>query len=96
MKVPHPIEHAGLVAAVVSAPFLATPCAAFTYDCKKIRADTHTVNMSPLRGPHSITTSQLNSSVYYNTTYTIDVCAPLKHSGDGKACWQNTRGMFQF
>lgn len=94
MKFPF-LDHVSLVLATLSM-LIATPTA-FTYDCKKLRADGHTFDLSSLRGPHSITTTKYHPPDFYNTTYTLDICAPLKHAGkveDGKICPQNTRGNF--
>ncbi|KAF5672465.1 autophagy-related protein [Fusarium heterosporum] len=62
-------------------PLLAAPAyAAETLDCGKIRADGHTFDLSKLGGPHSIVTTRYrpNPPEHYNTTYTVDVCKPLK------------------
>lgn len=66
-------------------------------DCKKIRASEHTFDISALSGPHSVVTSRLDpiTGTHHNRTYTIDVCAPLKKSGDGnkkEECPNGTRG----
>ncbi|KAJ2895098.1 autophagy-related protein 27 [Zalerion maritima] len=89
---PFSLDHAGLVAVVLGALFSMPE--AYTYDCSKIRADKHTFDLSGLRGPHSVSTTKFHPPRWYNTTYTIDICAPLKHAGksrDGEACPQNTR-----
>ncbi|KAL2205143.1 hypothetical protein CC79DRAFT_980805 [Sarocladium strictum] len=66
---------------------LASSCAqAASLDCEKIRTDGHTFNLKPLGGPHSVVTSRWepSSETHYNTTYTIDICQPLKKSGKAK------------
>lgn len=81
-------------------PLLAAPAyAAETLDCAKIRADGHTFDLSKLGGPHSIVTTRLvpNPPEHYNTTYTLDICKPLKKSGDNKPgeCPNGTRGTYR-
>lgn len=63
-------------------------------DCKKIVADGHTFNLEKLSGPHSVVTSKYSSlsDAYHNTTYTLDVCQPLKKKGKDKSCPNGTRG----
>ncbi|KAH6950669.1 hypothetical protein HG530_011324 [Fusarium avenaceum] len=77
-------------------PLLAAPAyAAETLDCAKIRADGHTFDLSKLGGPHSVVTTRFvpNPPEHYNTTYTLDICKPLKKSGDNKPgeCPNGTR-----
>ncbi|KAK3186608.1 type II membrane protein [Lecanicillium sp. MT-2017a] len=62
-------------------------------DCKKIVADGHTFNLEKLSGPHSVVTSKYSSlsDAYHNTTYTLDVCQPLKKKGKDKSCPNGTR-----
>ncbi|TQS31996.1 hypothetical protein Golomagni_07706, partial [Golovinomyces magnicellulatus] len=54
-----------------------------TLECGKIRADSYTFDLSKLGGPHSVVTSKLNyaADTHVNTTYTVDICKPLKKSG---------------
>jgi len=78
-------------------PLLAAPVfAAETLDCGKIRADGHTFDLSKLGGPHSVVTTRYrpNPPEHYNTTYTLDICKPLKKSGGKKSpeCPNGTRG----
>ncbi|CAF3478966.1 type II membrane protein [Fusarium graminearum] len=76
-------------------PLLAAPVfSAETLDCGKIRADGHTFDLSKLGGPHSVVTTRYkpNPAGHYNTTYTLDVCKPLKKSGGSKSeCPNGTR-----
>jgi autophagy-related protein 27 len=79
-------------------PLLAAPAfAAETLDCGKIRADGHTFDLSKLGGPHSVVTTRFKPSPpeHYNTTYTLDICKPLKKKGGKKdeECPNGTRGM---
>ncbi|KAI0431384.1 autophagy-related protein 27 [Xylaria sp. FL1042] len=41
-------------------------------------------NLKELGGPHSVVTSEVEGSRMHNTTYTVDICAPLKKKGDVK------------
>lgn len=65
--------------------------------CNKILVDGHNFDLSPLGGPHSVVTSRFESSTgaHSNTTYTVDICQPLKKSGKAKSkeeCPNGTRG----
>lgn len=67
------------------------------YDCKKLRVDGHTFDLGSLGGPHSVVTTRWESSAqaHFNTTYTVDICKPLKKSGKAKKkeeCPNGTRG----
>lgn len=63
-------------------------------DCQKIKADGYMFNLGELKGPHSVVTSWYDSGsdTYHNTTYTVDICNPLKKSDKGKECPKGTRG----
>lgn len=65
-------------------------------DCNKIKADGYMFNFGELKGPHSVVTSsyESGSGTYHNTTYTVDICNPLKKSDKGKECPNGTRGTF--
>ncbi|KND94241.1 Autophagy-like protein 27 [Tolypocladium ophioglossoides CBS 100239] len=54
--------------------------------CENIRIDDHSFDLSKLGGPHSVVTSRYESipDAHHNTTYTLDICKPLKKSGKGK------------
>lgn len=51
--------------------------------CDNIFVDGRSFDLSQLGGPHSVVTSRYESlpSAYQNTTYTLDICKPLKKSG---------------
>ncbi|KAF4456084.1 hypothetical protein F53441_1699 [Fusarium austroafricanum] len=77
-------------------PLLATPAlSAETLDCGNIRADGHKFDLSKLGGPHSVVTTRFSPSppLHFNTTYTLDICKPLKKSGGKKTeeCPNGTR-----
>jgi len=66
--------------------------------CENILINGYKFNLEKLKGPHSVVTSEYNSMThtYHNTTYTLDVCGPLKKSGKSKSkeeCPNGTRGM---
>jgi autophagy-related protein 27 len=65
--------------------------------CENIRIDGHSFDLSELGGPHSVVTSRWESlaETHINTTYTVDICRPLKKSGEskkGEQCPNGTRG----
>lgn len=67
--------------------------------CDNLVVDKHRFDLSALTGPHSVVTSRYNSIAdnYHNTTYTLDICRPLKKTGSGKKgeeCPNGTQGMF--
>jgi hypothetical protein len=81
---------------LVSLLLAATP-AQGSLDCEKIRVDGHTFNLKPLGGPHSVVTSrwEASSEAHFNTTYTVDICQPLKKSGKAEKteeCPNGTHG----
>jgi len=71
-----------LSAAPISSLASAVTTAASDFKCSEITADGHTWDLSKLGGPHSVITSEFDPPTYYNTTYTVDICAPLKRKGD--------------
>lgn len=55
----------------------------------------HRFNLAALAGPHTVVTHEYTRPTYHNTTYTIDVCAPLRRKGEVPAeerCPDGTRG----
>lgn len=75
----------------------AAPVKASSFNCEKLRVDGHTFNLGPLGGPHSVVTSRWEPSTeaHFNTTYTLDICKPLKKSGKAKKteeCPNGTHG----
>ncbi|KAG9256254.1 autophagy-related protein 27 [Emericellopsis atlantica] len=64
--------------------------------CENVRIDGHSFDLSELGGPHSVVTSRWESlaETHFNTTYTVDICQPLKKSGKskkGEECPNGTR-----
>lgn len=78
---------------------LAAAPAAAMLRCDNIRIDQQKFNFKDLGGPHSVvTTQQLDENQpfqYRNTTYTLDLCAPLKKDGPrSESCPNGARGEF--
>lgn len=89
----HPPRSSALLLSFLLAPMHA----ASMLSCDKIRVDGYNFDLSPLGGPHSVVTSRFESSTdaHQNTTYTVDICQPLKKSGKAKSkeeCPNGTRG----
>ncbi|KAM0480322.1 hypothetical protein ACHAPX_004153 [Trichoderma viride] len=88
----HPPRSSALLLSFLLAPLNA----AAMLSCNKIRVDEHNFDLSPLGGPHSVVTSRFEASTnaHYNTTWTVDICQPLKKSGKAKTkdeCPNGTR-----
>lgn len=89
---------ATLPATLAALLFLAAPASvsgASFLRCGELVVDGHKFDFSPLKGPHTITTSEFHPPTYSNTTYTLDLCAYLKRKDDvkkGDECPNNTRG----
>ncbi|CAK7206850.1 type II membrane protein [Sporothrix eucalyptigena] len=63
--------------------------AAAMLSCDRVVADKQIFDFSPLKGPHSVVTTQHTPPTDSNTTYTLDLCGPLKRKGDvpkGEEC----------
>lgn len=61
--------------------------------------DQHKYDLRALVGPHVVVTHEYTSPTYHNTTYAIDVCAPLRRKGDvdgGGKCPDGTQGACSF
>ncbi|KAI0885071.1 autophagy-related protein 27 [Annulohypoxylon maeteangense] len=54
------------------------------FRCNQIVADKQKFDLSALGGPHSVVTSHIIGDAAHNTTYTVDICRPLKKKGDVK------------
>lgn len=77
---------------------LATPATAML-QCDKILVDRQKFNFKDLGGPHSVVTTQALEEwqpfEFRNTTYTLDLCAPLKKDGPShESCPNGARGEF--
>jgi hypothetical protein len=82
-----------LLLSLLLAPVTATSTALL--HCENIRVDGFSFNLEKLGGPHSVVTTLREPPSYTNTTYTVDICKPLKKSGDApkdEQCPNGTRG----
>lgn len=71
-------------------PLLAAASGGIT--CEKVVLDkTHSWDLSELGGPKSVMHSEDRGVSFKNTTYTIDICKPLKRTSKEK-CPNGTRG----
>lgn len=85
-------------AGIVSLLLLAAPATAMLR-CDHIQVDGQKFNFRDLGGPHSVVTTQAQPEWepydYINTTYTLDLCAPLKKDGPVKeSCPNGSRGVY--
>ncbi|KAI1438932.1 autophagy-related protein 27 [Xylaria sp. CBS 124048] len=77
-------------AALVLSLFLAPLPSSAMFSCDHIVSDGQVFNLKALGGPHSVVTSRIDGNRLHNTTYTVDICAPLKKKGDDQ-CPNYTR-----
>lgn len=84
---------ADYAAALLSMALLATPATAML-QCDHVQIDGQKFNFKQLGGPHSVVTwHQEDVFEYVNTTYTLDLCAPLKKDGpSNESCPNGARG----
>ncbi|KAI0192203.1 autophagy-related protein 27 [Xylaria flabelliformis] len=83
-----PYADAALVISLLLAPL---PAAAM-FNCEKVVSDGQQFNLKALGGPHSVVTSQIDGDRMHNTTYTVDICAPLKKKSGGSKSDQCPNG----
>ncbi|KAI0543549.1 autophagy-related protein 27 [Xylaria curta] len=83
-----PYADAALVISLLLAPL---PAAAM-FNCEKVVSDGQQFNLKALGGPHSVVTSQVDGDRILNTTYTVDICAPLKKKSGGNKSEQCPNG----
>lgn len=65
------------------------------FSCDKVEVGQHKYNFQGLAGPHTVVTHEYARPTYHNTTYTLDLCAPLMRKGEvpaEEACPEGTRG----
>lgn len=66
-------------------------------ECKNVVIDGHKFDLGELGGPHTVVTEEFSPPEHINTTYTLDICAPLKRSEKvpkGHECPNGSRGRF--
>lgn len=69
---------------------LATLSSAVNLDCKHLQSDRKVWDIHSLGGAHSLYhVTETDEGVVHNTTYTVNVCQPLKSTG----CKGGTYGM---
>lgn len=76
---------------------LAAHASAVMLSCEHVRVDEQSFNLEKLGGPHSVVTTLREPPSHSNTSYTVDICKPLKRKGDVPAeeqCPSGTRGGF--
>ena len=79
--------------AILSLALLPQPVAAFW--CNNVVVDDQKYDLSALDGAHSVVMSRDEGASYLNTTYTVDICRPLKKKGDvpkDQQCPNGSRG----
>ncbi|OTA57919.1 hypothetical protein K449DRAFT_385989 [Hypoxylon sp. EC38] len=81
MKVP--TIHAADAALLLSLALVPLPASAM-FRCNQVVVGGHKYDLSALGGPHSVVTSRIVGDAPHNTTYTVDICRPLKKKGDVK------------
>lgn len=59
---------------------LSTLSLGISIDCNQIRVEGNSWNLSPLSGVHSVFNVEDHPPVKKNTTFTFDLCQPLKES----------------
>jgi autophagy-related protein 27 len=69
---------------------LSLPALGVKLDCKSIPVGKQKVDLSALKGPHSVVTSIQEDPGTFNTTYTLDICEDLVKKGP--SCPDKTRG----
>lgn len=81
-------------ASPVSGIVATAAAAAPEFKCSELLVGDHKFDFSALAGPHTVVTTEFAPPSYYNRTYTVDLCGPLKRKGEVKkeyACPEGTR-----
>lgn len=86
---------AGPAAALFSLALLASPASSMFW-CNHVQVDGQKWNFQELAGPHSVVTWQKQQPFeFVNSTYTLDLCAPLKKDGPAdESCPNGARGQY--
>ncbi|KAL2020797.1 hypothetical protein VTK56DRAFT_7995 [Thermocarpiscus australiensis] len=69
-------------ATLASLLLLAPPASGTLLSCDQLVVDGHRYDLQALGGPHTVVTHEYVRPTYHNTTYTLDICAPLRRKGD--------------
>lgn len=91
MRIPGPSADVAVLSAILL-PGLAI--ASGTYDCGKIVLKGKPYDLRELGGPKSVLQSEPRASGFKNTTFTIDICKPLKKVNSEIKCPNFARGKF--
>jgi autophagy-related protein 27 len=67
---------------------------ALTFDCSHIRAHGKKFNFEKIGGPHSVSVIENFPPSVHNTTWTVDLCGPLKKVPGVKPDDQCTTGTY--
>ncbi|KAK2733625.1 hypothetical protein FQN55_003307 [Onygenales sp. PD_40] len=65
-------------ASLFASVFFPVVSSAISFDCKEARVDKKSWDLSPLGGPHAVYNVVEHPPTVLNTTYTLDICKPLK------------------
>lgn len=68
---------------------------AVSFDCSRVVTDGVSFDLSKLTGPHSVSWIEEQPPSVSNTTFTIDICQPLRKDSslnDKEQCETGTRG----
>lgn len=79
----------------LTVPLLAAAAHAVQFDCARVLTDGVSFDLSKLGGPRSVYSVDEQPPSVSNTTFTIDLCQPLKKAADledGEQCPMGTRG----
>ena len=95
------LEAAALAPLLAQQLFLLAPAAAtaaaarVSSVCEEFAVDGDRFDLGALAGPHTAVTHEYAAPTHRNTTYTLDLCAPLRRKGDvppAESCPAGTRG----
>ena len=98
MQLPRITGTADAATALLASLLFITPAGALL-DCSNIVINSKKFNLDRLGGPHSVVTTLDTPPSVTNTSYTVDICHPLKRKGDipkGEQCPGGTKGMGHF
>jgi hypothetical protein len=94
MRIPQASANTAIISTILF-PFFAA--AVRNLDCEDIRTDGAHWNLSKLGGPKSVMHPVDDGASWKNTTYTIDLCRPLRRESfdkipEAQQCPSGTRG----
>ena len=95
MKFPSLVPTTGDAAALAILSLALLPPQAAAFWCNNVVVDQQKYDLSGLDGAHSVVMSRDQGASFLNTTYTVDICRPLKKKGDvpkDQQCPNGSRG----